>query len=325
MSEIGTFRAKSFEISDTVPVAPTLDQLRTLEAIDRLGSFAAAGKELHRTTSAVSYAVQKLEESLGLPLFDRSGHRARLTEAGRLMTDAGRRVLAEARSLEDLARQLRGEWEPELRIVVDGIFPLRPVLRAARSLTEARAPTRVQLRVEFLGGVRERFENAPADLMLTLEFAGDPDHEARALDPIEMILVTRPEHPLQALARVDRADLTAHVELTVRDSSRRRPPRGPLDMGSTQRFRLSDFHSKREALVEGVGYGWMPEHLVADDLRAGRLRELPLIEGSRHVFTPHLVHRRSAPLGPAGRLFVRNQLALGTHLPTCASGRPNAP
>ena len=129
-------------------MAPTLDQLRTLEAIDRLGSFAAAGKELHRTTSAVSYAVQKLEESLGLPLFDRSGHRARLTEAGRLMTDAGRRVLAEARSLEDLARQLRGEWEPELRIVVDGIFPLRPVLRAARSLTEARAPTRVQLRVE---------------------------------------------------------------------------------------------------------------------------------------------------------------------------------
>ena len=283
----------------------TLDQLRALEAIERLGSFAAAGKDLHRTTSAVSYAVQKLEEGLGLELFDRSGHRAELTPEGRLVLDAGRRLLREARALDELATQLREEWEPELRIVVDGIFPLRPILRAVRGLTEHAAPTRVQLRVEYLGGVRERFDEQPADVMLTLAFAGDADHEARPLPPIDMLLVTSPTHPLVDLDRVDRAALADHVELSVRDSSRRASAtRGPLDMGSPQLFRLSDFHSKREALLEGVGYGWMPQHLIERDLTAGTLRELPLEEGSRHTFTPHLVTRRAAPPGRAARLFL---------------------
>ena len=57
----------------------TLDQLRVLDSIERLGSFARAARELSRATSAVSYSVKTLEESLGLRLFDRSGHRAALT------------------------------------------------------------------------------------------------------------------------------------------------------------------------------------------------------------------------------------------------------
>jgi len=286
-------------------MAVTLDQLRVLESIDRLGSFAAAGKALHRTTSAVSYAVQKLEEGLGLALFDRSGRRAELTAEGRLILAAGRRLLREARAVDELADQLRGAWEPELKIVVDGIFPLRSVVRATRALMDEGAPTRVQLRVEYLGGVRERFEERRGDVMLTLAFAGEPEHEARPLAPIEMILVTSPEHPLQALEELHRGHLADHVELSVRDSSKGGGASGPLDMGAPQLFRLSDFHSKREALLEGVGFGWMPRHLIAGDLSARALVELPLTEGSRHVFTPHLVHRRSEPLGRAGRLFVR--------------------
>jgi len=126
-----------------------------------------------------------------------------------------------------------------------------------------------------------------------------------------MLLVTAPEHPLQQLDSVDRARLSEHVELSVRDSSRGGAARGPLDMGSPQLFRLSDFHSKREALLEAVGYGWMPRHLIARDLTSGALVELPLTEGSRHRFTPHLVHRRSEPLGRAGRLFVEGLEARG--------------
>ena len=61
----------------------TLEALQVLDAIDRRGSFAAAGDELHRVPSAVTYSVRQLEDGLGLELFDRKGHRAILTEAGR--------------------------------------------------------------------------------------------------------------------------------------------------------------------------------------------------------------------------------------------------
>ena len=59
----------------------TLDQLLVLESVVRVGTFAGAAKELHRVTSAVSYAIKTLEEALGVPLFAREGRRAALTPA----------------------------------------------------------------------------------------------------------------------------------------------------------------------------------------------------------------------------------------------------
>jgi DNA-binding transcriptional LysR family regulator len=63
----------------------TLDALQVLDAIARCGTFAAAAGELHRTTSTLSYTVKKLEDDLGVQLFDRSGYRATLTNAGHLL------------------------------------------------------------------------------------------------------------------------------------------------------------------------------------------------------------------------------------------------
>lgn len=72
-----------------------------LDAIDRRGSFAAAAEELHRLPSAICYAIQKIEDVLQIRIFDRSGHRARLTETGRSLLDEGRHLLAHAHGIEE--------------------------------------------------------------------------------------------------------------------------------------------------------------------------------------------------------------------------------
>ena len=128
-----------------VPIS--LDSLRVLDAIDRRGSFAAAAGELHRVTSAVSYAVQKLEEDLGVVLFDREGHRARLTPTGLLVLERGRDLLAAAERLALDARQLHDGWETELRIAFDNIFevdvlfPLIAEFQALRPATSVPVTT----------------------------------------------------------------------------------------------------------------------------------------------------------------------------------------
>jgi DNA-binding transcriptional LysR family regulator len=286
-------------------MAPTLDQLRALDAIDRLGSFARAAKEIHRATSAVSYAIRGLEESLGVVLFDRSEHRAVLTAAGRLVLDEARVVLAGADRLGRLAHDLREAWEARLSIVVDGLFPLPPILRALSRFEAEGTPTRLSLRVEHLGGVAHRFATEEADLMLVLDFRGGASLRARAVPAVEMILVARPDHPARAAKRIDRAVLSQHTELTV-DDSRPGGDHGPgrLSLGSAHVFRLSDFHGKRLALIQGVGFGWMPLHLVREDLDEGRLSPLGFEEGDRFVFAPHLVSRVDPPLGRAGELVV---------------------
>ena len=101
----------------------TLEALAVIDAIDRRGSFAAAAAELHRVPSAVTYQVHKLEEDLDVRIFDRRGHRARLTPAGRELLDAGRALLERAGELERRVRRVATGWEPEVRLAVDAIVP----------------------------------------------------------------------------------------------------------------------------------------------------------------------------------------------------------
>ncbi|MFU8807463.1 MAG: LysR family transcriptional regulator, partial [Bradymonadaceae bacterium] len=93
-----------------------LDSIETLEAVVETGSFAAAAKRLHKTQSSVSYGIGHLEGRLGVEVFDRSGYRAQLTEAGRLILEEGRQLLARARRIEALARQFHQGWEPRLDV-----------------------------------------------------------------------------------------------------------------------------------------------------------------------------------------------------------------
>ena len=100
----------------------TLDALQTLDAIERRHSFAAAAEELHRVPSAVSYTINKLEEDLGVELFDRSRRKAELTAIGRLVLEQGRHILKASQELAAQARQAADGWEVVLRICIESVL-----------------------------------------------------------------------------------------------------------------------------------------------------------------------------------------------------------
>jgi molybdate transport repressor ModE-like protein len=281
-----------------------LDALETLQAIAEEGSFSAAARRLHITQSSVSYAIRRLEERLDIAVFDRSGHRARLTEAGRMLLEEGREVLAGARRLESLAAHVSTGWEPTLAVIIDGILPMNPVMAALRTMADTQVPTSIEVKMEFLGGVAHRFEADRADLMLVKDFELGSHLNAHALSAVTVALVAAPEHPLtNAEQTLTLRDLRDHIELTIQDSSAD-AQRDERMFGGARMFYLSDFHTKRHAILEGLGFGWMPLHLVQDDLDAGKLVELDYAEGSRYDFKPQLVHRAEQPLGKAGQLFL---------------------
>lgn len=289
-----------------------LDALSALDAVVRHGTVAAAAAQLNKVASAVSYQIRKLETQLGLSLLDRSGYRLRLTPEGEAVLADGRRLLEQAHHLETLAQQLSSGWEAKLTVVVDGILPLADTLEALKQLADEGVPTRIQLKIEFLNGVQHRFDADAADLMLAKNYQPDAACRALALPEVECVLCVAPTHPLAALGRAaTRADLHAHVELTVQDSSGIPDERHMF--GGERVFFLSGFVAKRQALLMGMGFGWMPRYLVDTLLAEGSLFELACDSGSRYRFTPWLVERLDRPPGRAGRRLADLLAGNGSH------------
>lgn len=276
----------------------TLEGAQALVAIAEAGSFSAAARRLGKVQSAVSYNVKQLEGALGVALFDRSGHRAQLTSAGRVILGEARLLLSRARRMEALGARLGQGFEPRLQVVVDGAVPMAPLLEALDALGAEDLPTHIQLRTEYLGGVPVRFDELGADLMLSLVPVSGPGWQVVPLQELDFRLMACPEHPAVAQAPLSPSELAHHLELSVHDSDPETWSRDTNLNPGARVFYVGDFAAKREGLVRGLGLGWMPKHLVQSELEAGRLVELA--GAGRKRFPLSLCWREDRPLGPVG-------------------------
>lgn len=281
-----------------------IETLKILDLIVRLGSFAKAADQLNRAQSAISYQVKKLEQHLGVNLFDRSKYRAELTPEGNAILTEGRRLLQQAHNLEVLAERFSQGWEPRLEIVIDGAVPMEPVMRALKRLSQMDVSTRVQLRTEFLSGCQRWFDKQSSDLMLVKDYQSTPYLVAKPLQPIDFRLVVSKEHPLASMQDVELKHLHEHIELTIADSGQLDPQsQDELQFGGERVFYLNGFMAKKESILLGLGFGWVPEYLIKDELANGELVELDFVGGACHTFTPRLVHSSERLLGRAGQLL----------------------
>ena len=254
----------------------TLDALLVLDAIDRKGSFAAAAEEMNRVPSAVTYVVRKLEEDLDVLLFDRSGHRAKLTVAGRELLDQGRQLLQAAGDLECRVKRVATGWETELRIAYDTVVPIEALYPlVARFYAEGHA-TRIRLQEEVLGGAWEAMKFGRADLVVGAS-GGVPasvDYKAIPIGEIDMVFAVAPSHPLaKAKEPIPLSELQRHRVVAVADSSRNLPPRtfGILDGQDT--LTVPTMRDKLSAQIAGLGIGNVFRHLAQCHLNNGALIE----------------------------------------------------
>lgn len=282
----------------------TLEQARAFDALATGGTFEAAAQALQKGHTAVVYAIKTLEADLELALLDRRGYRTRLTPAGEHVLGLARRLLAAERDFDTGCAELRTGWEPRVRLVFDGIFPADPILRVVHHLAQAKAKTRIDVSTAFLGGVEAAFLASNADMMISVLPPTTAGLRMVTLAPIRALLVAHKSHPLCHGGRGARAATFADaVLLTVRGSD----PRLGLStsqLTSTFSVELSDFAAKKAAIMSKLGFGWLPEHLIAKELAAGVLRQVRWAGTSAHEFSPRLYVRSAPKLGRAGQLFV---------------------
>lgn len=253
----------------------TLDALLVLDAIDRHGSFAAAAESLHRVPSAITYTVQKLEQDLDVDLFDRSGHRARLTPAGRRLLDDGRHLLRAANKLERTVRHVATGWETHLRVAVVDLVPMNRLYPLLTRFYETE-PGGIQLRVEreVFGGAWDALVSGRADLIIGASGEGPPGggYMTRLMGEVEFVFALSPDHPLASLPEpLSTDDLLKHRAVAAGDTSRNLPPRTSALLSGQDVLTLPDIQTKLAAQCLGLGVGYLPRRLVEPEVAAGTL------------------------------------------------------
>jgi DNA-binding transcriptional LysR family regulator len=249
----------------------SLSQLRVLDTLVTAGSLQAAAIQLNRTHPTLHTSLNKMEQALGFKLFERSGYRLELTSEGAAVLACARRVLAEMADLQTCAAQLAAGEESELTVVIGDISPLPPMLSLLRDFFALHPQTRLRLEFAALSGPWEWLLEERADLILHHVEPGDARFETIPLRQVSLIPVAAPEFlPFPtALATVERMrDL---VQCIIRDSARNPWPRNYFVLEGARTCTVSDQMMKKEVILQGLGWGHMPDHLVATELATGRL------------------------------------------------------
>lgn len=279
----------------------TLNELQCLVAVVDEGSLQAAAAKLHRTHPAIHAALRKLESSTGLALLDRDGYRIKLTPAGQAFYRQAEELLAQAATLDTLAKQLCAGEETELTVVVGDLTPVPPVLRHLKRFFAACPATRLHLHFETLSGPWERLLHGEADLIVHHLDKSDLRFEWRDLQPVTLVPVAARDYlPFRVTKNLSAEQMKPFVQVIVRDSAAS-GSRDYFIIPSAHSWTVGDQQTKKDLILQGMGWGHMPLHLVERELRSGRLVSLEGRHFKRSKLDLVVARRRDAVVGPVAR------------------------
>lgn len=290
-----------------------LEQMRLFVSVAEKRSFSAVARDRRRAQSAVSSAIAMLESDLGVSLFERSsGRQPRLTEAGAALLEEARELLRQCERIDGRALALMRGQEAQLRVAHDEAMPYQPVLDSLEALSERFPTLEVQLASGAQGDVARKLLERRADLGLLFHHEQMPaELERRGLGGVEMVTVCAVGHPLASERHVTRQQLARHRQLLIAPQQSGYPGGEQL---SPQVWRADSFYVMAELLMRGLGWAWLPRHVVQYPTYQHQMIELAG-EWTPPPLVVEMVWRRDEPLGPAAQWlsesFARHLRAIG--------------
>jgi len=294
----------------------TLRQLRVFESAARHLSLTRAAEELHLTVPAVSIQVRQLEGHAKAALFERTGRRLHLTQAGEEVLAHTREVLAHIRSAEEAIADLDALGRGLLDVAVinagDHFFPW-----LVAAFREEHPGIRVRITVQNRDELLERLAAHGMDLAVMSHPPSEAGFAATAFAPHPHVIVAAPGHPLAGRRRVPLADLAGAPLLTREAGSATRlamdqafaeggvVPRVEMEIASNETI--------KQAVAAGLGIGFLSAHAVRNEVDRGTL-EVVDVQGFPVVRQWYVVRRSERRLPRIAQAFERFLLERGAAL-----------
>ena len=280
----------------------TLEQWAVLNAVIQHGSFALAAEHLNKSQSAVSYTIKTLQSQLPVKVLEIKGRKAQLTKAGEILLRRSGQLIEQANSLEKIAKSLAQNWESEVTMAVDVVFPIEIVYQAIAKFEPISDGCRIQIIETTLSATDEAVINRHADLVLATNVP--TGYLGSNLLSVQFVAVSSPDHPLQQLSRqLNEQDLKQYRQIVVKDGGLKRTQNVGW-LNSEQRWTVSNFNNSVALLERGMGFAWLPTNYINASIELGKLAPLDLMTGQTRELTCKLVLPDVDSAGPATKALA---------------------
>ena len=271
---------------------PDLAAFEVLLAVAKTGSLGAAGREVGLTQQAVSARIASLEARTGVRLAVRTPRGSQLTPAGVVVAEWADRLLDVAQHVDAGLASLREESRAQVKVaasltIAEQLMPRWLVsMRAAATRRGTSAP-QVILTASNSDHVISAVRDGAADLGFIESPAVARGLRSRVVAHDELVVIVPPEHKWARRSRAVTASELSQTPLVTREpgSGTRDSLTAALSQAltdSTQQaspaLELSTASAVRAAVLAGAGPAVMSRLAVADDLAAGRLRAVDVLD-----------------------------------------------
>lgn len=284
----------------------TLRQLKAFETVARHLSFSRAAAELHLTQPAVSTQIRMLEGHAGMPLFEQLGKKTYLTQAGTELLHYTHAIIRQFDEAEAAMAQCRGIAGGRLNVAVisagDYFFP-QLMVAFARLHPGVQLNLTVHNREELLG---ELVANRTDLAVMVRPPAAESDTRHDAFAPHPYVIVAPADHALAGQARIAMPDLLRHpfvVRERGSDTWHSMADAFGAHLGAVQvAMEIRSTETIKQAVIAGLGLGFLSAHTIARELKDGSLAVLP-VDGFPLMLHWYVVQRREKRLPPVARAF----------------------
>lgn len=277
----------------------TLDQIETFLKVADKGSFKAASEVLNRSQPALSIAVKKLEEELGIKLFDRDQYRPILTSNGRAFYRKCKELYSQAQALEKYGHQLGMGEEAEITLAIDSLTPLPYVTKVLAHFQNEHPDTRLNLSFEVLGGAGEKVLSGKAQFGISPQLPQfQNSFHWDCVGMVKMVPVISKKIGFLKGEDLTNKDLKNIPQIIVRDSSANPFPSSHGILDGARQWSVQDMATKKEIILAGLGWGRLPEHTISEELAKSELLEINLGSMKRESIQVCLMSSEKHPMGP---------------------------